>query len=154
MPARPINDVMIILERGVGETREICLAERRNTGYADGLLNLPSGKVEDGEDLFTAIIREAAEEVGVVIERGALRIVHVTYFRNPEGEARVGWFFAATHWTGAPTNMEPEKCAGLTWHHPERLPDNTVPYNATGIEHYLKGEPHSVHWHDAPQPGR
>ncbi|WP_415954390.1 hypothetical protein [Streptomyces sp. KLOTTS4A1] len=43
------------------------------------------------------------------------------------------------------TIVEPHKCAGLSWHPYDQLPDNTVPYNALGIAHYLKGEPFSVH---------
>ncbi|MBZ9645289.1 NUDIX domain-containing protein [Streptomyces sp. PSKA30] len=146
MPQKPVNDVMIILERDGA----VCLAERQGTGYADGMLNLPSGKLDPDEDVFDAAIREAWEEIGVTIERDALRIVHVMHFRNPEGEPRVGWFFTARHWKGEPRNTEPHKCAGLSWHPSDQLPDNTVPYNALGIAHYLKGEPFSVHgWKEA-----
>ncbi|MDT9682264.1 NUDIX domain-containing protein [Streptomyces sp. TRM76323] len=141
MPQQPVNDVMLILERDGA----VCLAERRGTGYADGMLNLPSGKVEPGESVYDAVIREAHEEIDVTVERDALRIVHAMHFRNPEGEPRVGWFLTARHWEGEPRNMEPHKCAGLSWHPSDRLPDNTVPYNALGIAHYLKGEPFSVH---------
>ncbi|MEU6406774.1 NUDIX domain-containing protein [Streptomyces sp. NPDC046985] len=141
MQQLPVNDVMLILERGGA----VCLAERQGTGYADGMLNLPSGKLDRGEDVFDAVRREAWEEIGVRIERDALRIVHVMHFRNPEGEPRIGWFFAARHWQGEPRNVEPHKCAGLSWHASDQLPYSTVPYNALGIAHYLKGEPFSVH---------
>jgi 8-oxo-dGTP pyrophosphatase MutT (NUDIX family) len=132
---------MIILERDGA----VCLAERQGTGYADGMLNLPSGKLEKNEDVFDAVAREAWEEAGIVVQRDALQIVHVMHFRNPEEEPRVGWFFIARHWEGEPRNMEPHKCAGLSWHPIGQLPNNTVPYNALGIAHYLKGEPFSVH---------
>ncbi|QNP71931.1 NUDIX domain-containing protein [Streptomyces roseirectus] len=145
MPAQPVIDVMVILER---EGR-ILLAERQGTGYADGMLNLPSGKVED-ENVVQAAAREALEEVGVHIDPAALHPVHVMHYLNPEGHQRIGWFFTATHWDGEPYNAEPAKCAGLSWHRPDQLPGNTVPYNALGIAHHLKGEPFSVHgW----QPG-
>ncbi|WP_308013500.1 NUDIX hydrolase [Streptomyces beigongshangae] len=140
-PQLPVNDVMLILERDGA----VCLAERQDTGYADGQLNLPSGKLDPDENVFDAVIRETLEEIGIAVEREALRIVHVMHFRNPEGEPRVGWFFAARHWKGEPRNMEPHKCAGLSWHPADHLPDTTVPYNALGIAHYLKGEPFSVH---------
>ncbi|MFQ6146742.1 NUDIX hydrolase [Streptomyces seoulensis] len=145
-PQLPVNDVMLILERDAA----VCLAERQGTGYADGMMNLPSGKLDEGEDVYDAVIREAWEETGVVVQRDSLRIVHVMHFRNPEGEPRVGWFFAARHWQGEPQNMEPHKCAGLSWHPASHLPDHTVPYNALGIAHYLKGEPFSVHGWEKP----
>lgn len=140
-PQAPIIDAMVILERdGL-----ILLAERSGTGYADGLLNVPSGKVDPGESALDAAVREAREEVAVDLDPAALRTVHVMHFRNPQGHPRVGWFFAVSQWTGEPVNAEPHKCAGLSWHRPDDLPPTTVPYNALGITHYLKGEPFSLH---------
>ncbi|GAA2136766.1 NUDIX hydrolase [Kitasatospora kazusensis] len=138
---RPVLDVMLILERADGK---ILLAERANTGYADGLLNLPSGKVDDGESVTDAVIREAFEEIGIKVDADDLRTVHVVHFRNPEGQPRVGWFFATRRWEGEPVNAEPAKCAGLTWVTPEQLPSHTVPYNAAGIAAYLRGTPHAT----------
>ena len=47
MVYRPVSDVHLILERPEGQ---VLLAERANTGYADGLVNVPpGGKLEDGE---------------------------------------------------------------------------------------------------------
>ncbi|WP_351234600.1 NUDIX domain-containing protein [Streptomyces sp. NPDC002133] len=51
----PQNDAMLIMKR----QDTILLARRHNTGYTDGLLNLPSGKVDPGEDPYDAIVREA-----------------------------------------------------------------------------------------------
>ncbi|GAB2880337.1 NUDIX hydrolase [Streptomyces mayteni] len=141
MASHTVIDVMIILERD----GHLLLAERSGTGYADGLLNLPSGKVDPGENVIDAAVREAREEVGVIIAPAALRPAHAMHYRNPEGQPRVGWFFATAQWEGEPVNAEPHKCAGISWHRPDELPSNTVPYNALGIVHYLKGEQFSVH---------
>ncbi|MER7771536.1 NUDIX domain-containing protein [Kitasatospora sp. NPDC096140] len=137
-----VLDAMVILER---EDGRILLIERANTGYADGMLNLPSGKVERGESVEEAAVREAFEEVGVKIDPADLHPVHVVHHRNPEGNARIGWFFATTRWEGRPHNAEPTKCAGLTWANPDHLPENTVPYNAHGIAAYRRGTPLSLH---------
>ncbi len=137
-----VIDVMIIMERSDGS---ILLAERSGTGYADGMLNLPSGKVEQGESVVEAAAREAHEEIGVRLDPPSLRLVHVMHYRTPQGRGRVGWFFAAAQWGGTLVNAEPHKCAGLSWHRADQLPEHTVPYNALGIAHYLKGEPFSVH---------
>lgn len=142
MTPHTVIDVMIIMERSDGS---ILLAERSGTGYADGMLNLPSGKVEPGESVIEAAARETHEEIGVRVDPSALRLVHVMHYRTPEGSSRVGWFFAIAQWGGTPVNAEPHKCAGLAWHHADQLPGHTVRYNALGIAHYLKGEPFSVH---------
>ncbi|QCX73930.1 CTP pyrophosphohydrolase [Streptomyces sp. YIM 121038] len=142
---QPQNDVMLILRRG----DTVLLARRDNTGYADGLLNLPSGKVDPGEDPRAAIVREAREEIGVQLDRAAVRLAHVMFFRSPEGRDRVGWFFTVERdFTGTVVNSEPHKCSELLWAPVDPLPKDTVRYNALGIQHYLKGEPHSLHTDD------
>lgn len=142
MAQHAVIDVLVILARSDGR---ILLAERAGTGYADGQLNLPSGKAEPGENVIDAAAREACEEVAVRLDPRHLRPVHVMHLRTPEGQTRIGWFFATSHWTGRPTNAEPHKCAGIAWHPAQDLPANTVPYNAMGIAHYLRGEPFSIH---------
>jgi 8-oxo-dGTP pyrophosphatase MutT (NUDIX family) len=62
-PYRSIVDALIILVRG----DQVLLAQRQGTGYADGAWNLPSGKLEDGETISQAAVREGLEEIGVRI---------------------------------------------------------------------------------------
>lgn len=139
-----VVDVMLILER---EGR-VLLAERANTGYADGWYNLPSGKLEAGEDVASAIVRESREEIGIHLDRAAVRAVHVMHHRSPEGDTRVGWFFTADTWDGEPYNAEPHKCAGLVWAPSFSLPANTWPYTAAGLAQYQAGRPFSLHGFD------
>ena len=124
-------DVFLLFVRG----SRILLALRENTGYADGLWNLPSGKVEQGEELLAAAVREAREEVAV--EVNAARLATVVHVQRPGETPRVGFFFEAESWRGEPVNAEPHKCGGLRW--VETLPDNTVPYTTAGVEQYRKG---------------
>jgi 8-oxo-dGTP diphosphatase len=140
VPHTVVVDVMLILERdGL-----VLLAERSGTGYADGALNLPSGKLEPGEDVVAAVIREAHEEVGVVVDR-ADGAVHVMQHLSPEGQTRVGWFFRADRWVGEPYNAEPHKCARLLWAPVDQLPGNTWPYTTAGLAQYRAGTPFSLH---------
>ena len=47
----------------------VLLQLRRNTGYRDDHWACgAAGHVEDGESVFQAAVREAAEELGVVVE--------------------------------------------------------------------------------------
>jgi SAM-dependent methyltransferase len=75
-----IVDVHLILLRG----EEVLLSRRADTGYADGLLHAPSGHVEDGEDVRTAMIREAHEEIGVELAPEDLEAVLVMQHRAPD----------------------------------------------------------------------
>lgn len=155
-----VVDVHLILRRG----EEILLARRADTGYADGLFNLPSGHLEDGEDVREAMIREAYEEVGVVLDPERLAVALVMQHRAPDGAPRIGWFFEA-HLAAAdrqPANREPEKCSQLDWFPLAALPDDMVAYCRAGVDAYRTGERFVLHLHEsgdaiayAPQgPGR
>jgi 8-oxo-dGTP pyrophosphatase MutT (NUDIX family) len=111
-------DVLLLLVRD----GHVLLAERYNTGYADGQWKLPSGKLDEGEDLEAALIRETREEIGLYLRRDAVRMVTSVHYLNPEGPARVGFFFHVPAWNG-----EPYKCARIGWFPMNKLPDNTVP---------------------------
>ncbi len=147
-PARrhaEIVDVHLILR---GQDR-VLLARRANTGYADGLWNAPSGHVEDGEDVRTAMIREAFEEIGVVIDPAELRVALVMQHRAPKENARTGWFFEARRWSGEVVNREPHKCAGVEWFALDALPEDMVAYCRAGVDAYRAGDRFVLHWHHA-----
>ncbi|MET9485862.1 NUDIX domain-containing protein [Nocardia sp. NPDC006630] len=129
-------DVLLIATRG----DEILLARRANTGYSDGLWNLPSGKLESDEDLEAAMIREAHEEVGIQLSRKDIRMVAALHLRAPDGQGRVGFFFHADKWIGEPFNAEPHKCSDLRWFHREEIPADTVPYTRAGLELFWRDE--------------
>ncbi|MEU1626601.1 NUDIX domain-containing protein [Streptomyces sp. NPDC020096] len=140
-----IVDVHLILRQG----NRVLLARRANTGYADGLWNAPSGHVEDGEDVRTAMIREAFEEVGVVIDPADLHAALVMQHRAPNGNARIGWFFEARRWSGEAVNREPGKCSGIAWFELDELPDDMVAYCRAGVDAYRAGDRFVLHWHHA-----
>jgi 8-oxo-dGTP diphosphatase len=143
MPERyqSIIDVHVILER----EQEILLLERQGTGYCDGMLHLPSGHLDEGEQLADGAAREAFEEVGIRIHPADLRLATVVHHRQRTDLARVGMFFATSHWTGEPYNAEPHKCGKLLWCNPSVLPTNTIDYPAAGIASYLTGTPYTVY---------
>lgn len=137
MPYTSFVDVLLFLVHH----DHVLLAQRAGTGYADGDWNLPSGKLEEGEDLEAAIIREAREEIAVELERVNIEMVTSVHYLNPEGQARVGFFFRAHRWQGEPRNAEPHKCAQIAWFALDELPINTVPYTHAGVELFRRGEP-------------
>jgi 8-oxo-dGTP diphosphatase len=138
---RSIVDVYVLLQRPDGM---ILLLERSGTGYADGQLCPPSGHLEAGESVVQGGIREAREEVGVLIDPADLTFSHVVHHRNPRGQARIGFFFTADRWQGEPVNREPHKCAGLYWADPAQPPANTVPYTAAALAAITQGAPFSL----------
>jgi 8-oxo-dGTP diphosphatase len=140
MPYTSPVDVMLMYRRG----GEVLLARRHNTGYADGLWNLPSGKLEEGEDVVSAIRREAREEIDVDLTGPELRDSAVVHWLSPEGNGRLGVVFSVeadpvAH--GEPRNAEPEKCSDLAWFRFIDLPDDTVEYSVAGIRAHVGRRP-------------
>jgi ADP-ribose pyrophosphatase YjhB (NUDIX family) len=111
--------VYIVLMRG----SSVLLARRANTGYMDGKWALPSGHMEEHEVPRESAIREAREELGVVISPDHLEFIHVSY--RPEHDEtgdRVDFYFRTWRWDGEPQNCEPEKCSEVRWFRPFEFP--------------------------------
>ncbi|WP_017576084.1 NUDIX domain-containing protein [Nocardiopsis kunsanensis] len=121
---RSIVDVHVIMYRA----GRVLLLERRGTGYADGMLHLPSGHLEEGEPLHEGAAREAQEETGVSIRPDELTLGTVVHHRQDGAPARVGMFFVASRWRGRARVAEPH-----------RLPPNTLAYPAAGLRGWLEG---------------
>lgn len=115
----------------------ILLLRRFNTGYEDGNYSVVAGHVDAGETVTQAAMREAYEEVGVVLEPANLQIVHV--MNRKSKDERIDFFIAVRHWDGEVTNHEPGKCDEVTWVPIDALPANTIPYVKSAIEAYQAG---------------
>ena len=63
-----------------------------------------------------------------------------------QDDERVEFFFEPTRWRGEIRNMEPDKCAALSWFPIGRLPDNTIPYVREAIARCREGVPYSEFW--------
>jgi ADP-ribose pyrophosphatase YjhB (NUDIX family) len=136
-PTHPV-DVLLLFTRA----DHVLLALREGTGYADGQWNLPSGKLERGEDALRGVVRETREEIGVRLDLSEPRMVTTVHHRNTAGLARVGLVFTvafdpARH--GEPVNAEPHKCAKIEWFPADMLPSNTYPYTVACLRAFREG---------------
>ena len=112
------------------------LSRRYNTGYCDGSYSFPAGHLDGGETVKQTMVREVAEEIGVILKPGDLELVHVMNRKIPNNE-RVDFFFTAKQWQGVPKNMEPERCDDLQWFELNNLPPNIIPYIKQAIDSVL-----------------
>jgi 8-oxo-dGTP pyrophosphatase MutT (NUDIX family) len=125
-----IVDVHVILRRA----GRILLLRRAGNVYASGQLCLPSGHLEQGENILEAAIRETQEETGIALEPAALRLALSIHRRNPgTTHTRIGFAFEPSSWDGEPVIGEPAKCSELVWADPGDLPPDTVQYAAAII---------------------
>jgi 8-oxo-dGTP pyrophosphatase MutT (NUDIX family) len=140
-PVHPV-DVFLVLHDGPA----LLLALRQGTGYDDGRWNLPSGKLEHGEDVLSAMVREAREEIGISLSPDSLRLA-TTVHRRAASHTRVGLVFAAASdppSQGTPVNAEPHKCGGIGWFPAGSLPAEMSAYSADCIEAYLHDRPFTL----------
>ena len=115
----------------------VLLLKRYNTGYEDGNYSVVAGHIDGGEDLKTAMIREAREEAGIEVSHANLEVVGVIPSKGDR--EYIHSFLKASVWSGEVTNMEPDKCNDLRWFDLNALPDNTIPYVRRAIENYYSG---------------
>ncbi|MBT3816833.1 MAG: NUDIX domain-containing protein [Candidatus Magasanikbacteria bacterium] len=117
----------------------ILLSLRKNITL-DGLYGLVAGHLNGGETVTHAIMREAKEEVGVIVDPKDIKIANVCHNFNPKNNTEFVQFYTiCKKWDGEITNAEPEKCGGLQFFPVDNLPDNIVPYIKDAIEKTLAG---------------
>jgi 8-oxo-dGTP pyrophosphatase MutT (NUDIX family) len=141
-----VVDAHVILRR----EGKILLLRRAAGTYAAGQLCLASGHLEAGESIVAAAAREAYEETGIVLDPAGLRSVLTMHQRNPDGQARFGFFFEPGRWDGEPVNREPGKHSEPVWADPAALPADTVDYTAKAIAAIEAGRSFTMNGWDEP----
>jgi 8-oxo-dGTP pyrophosphatase MutT (NUDIX family) len=137
MADRHLIDVHVLLVRD----DQVLLTRRRDANPVfDGRWHLPSGKLDASESVLDAAVREAEEEVGVLVAPEDLRHVHTLHVNGSGPEPRLGLFFEAKRWSGEPVNGEPEKCSDVRWFGLDALPSGLIEYPAAGLRAYVAGD--------------
>ncbi|MER7688201.1 phosphotransferase [Streptomyces sp. NPDC097610] len=140
-------DVHLILRRETADGPQILLSRRAGQVYAAGLWHLPSGHLDGPhEDVVTALIREAREETGVVIDPADVRAAVTVHHRSPGGHSRTGHFFEVRRWKGEPEIAEPDVCDAMDWAPLHTLPAQIVAYCRAGLDAYTAGARLAVHF--------
>lgn len=99
--------------------------------WAPGKYCLPGGHVEN-EDIKSAVVREAQEELGVKICSEDLNFVCALNSKGRTVDKYYAiFFFALNKWKGEPYNREPEKHDLIEWLDLESLPENTHRFEIT-----------------------
>jgi 8-oxo-dGTP diphosphatase len=101
---------------------KIFLLKRSSKGFGEGLYHFPGGKVEAGETFRQALVREAAEEIGIILKEEDLQLVHVFQKKGTEREF-IALVFQPRCWEGEPTNNEPLKVSIAGWFDLNNLPE-------------------------------
>ncbi|MBA2445368.1 MAG: NUDIX domain-containing protein [Nocardioidaceae bacterium] len=127
----------IVMRRG----EQVLLQLRTNTGYMDDHWAMAAaGHVEADESVYAAAVREAGEELGVVIDVADLTplcAMHRTQGNHQWIDERVDFFFSCTRWSGVPRLLETGKAADLEWFGLDALPNPVVPHELAVLQRLL-----------------
>lgn len=116
------------------EKNQILLLKRANTGYEDGNYSLVAGHMDGNETIKQAMIREAKEEAGILIDEEDIEIA--TFLHRKTDPERLDFFLKCEKWNGKIENKEPDKCSELSWYDINNLPSNIIPCVKKAIENY------------------
>ncbi|OYX63701.1 MAG: DNA mismatch repair protein MutT [Novosphingobium sp. 32-60-15] len=100
--------MMVVVALALLSTDGKVLVQQRAAGKAHGgLWEFPGGKVEAGEAPEAALVREIAEELGVIVESYAITpLSFATSFAEPGKKAVLLLLYTATRWCGSPKALE------------------------------------------------
>ncbi|WP_286221933.1 Nudix family hydrolase [Marinobacter apostichopi] len=120
--AAPIREVHVAVAVIIRDGR-VLIARRPDHTHQGGLLEFPGGKVEPGETVQQALVREIAEETGLVVPEVSLE--PLIGIRHDYGDKRV--FLDV--WRTTAAAGEAVGCEGqpIAWVAPEELQDDQFP---------------------------
>ena len=113
---------------------KILLQKRKGSKLWPGYYALPAGHIDEGENQYDALIREAKEELGIIINTKDILNDYVVLRRNHfqiDGkilEPYIDYYFEISKYEGIPTIMEDNKCEELIWVNINDLPEPFINY--------------------------
>jgi len=105
----------IVLREEPGQASQVLLTKRRpdRTDWA-GLWGVPAGRLQEGEEVEEAVVRELAEESGLLARE--YEFLETVYAEEPTGGRRyVHNLYLVSRWEGEPENRSPDEHDTIAW---------------------------------------
>ncbi len=126
---------MIIMDNDM-----ILLQKRKGTKLWPGYYALPAGHIDQGENQYEALIREAKEELNIEINPKDIINSYVVLRRNyfevdgKKLEPYIDYYFEISKYKGSPRIVEKDKCEELIWADINNLPYPFINYEGYFLE--------------------
>ncbi len=98
----------------------------------------PGGKVDDGEMMRAAALREASEEVGIIGHQDDIKAETIVMFQTIQG-TKIVYFGLVENYENAPAIIEPDLASDLAWFSINDLPTPMIPHHISGLNAILTG---------------
>jgi len=131
------RQMLLVVAVALTEQAGRVLVQRRPAGKAlAGLWEFPGGKVEVGETPEAALIRELAEELGIVVKSGDL--TPLTFTSHPLADRTLLLLlYRCTHWLGEPQPLDAD---GFQWCRPDEMAELAMPPADLPLVAFLNAE--------------
>ena len=126
------------------KNNEILLQRRQGTKLWPGFLALPAGHIDEGENAYEAAIREAKEELGIIISIDNIVDTFVVNRKNKSLMPYFDIYFEINKYDGVIEISEPEKCSELIWQDINNLPNDMIDFEIEAIKNNQLGIKFSV----------
>lgn len=136
-----LSSVYLIIKN---DKEEILLQRRQGTKLWPGFLALPAGHIDEKENAYDAVIREAREELGIEISINNIIDTFVVNRRNKSLMPYYDVYFEINGYNGEVQIKEPEKCSELVWCNINDLPKDMIDFEIEAIRNNQKGIKFSV----------
>lgn len=136
-----LSSVYLIIRN---EKNQILLQRRQGTKLWPGFLALPAGHIDEGENAYEAVIREAREELKIEISINNIIDTFVVNRRNKSLLPYYDIYFEIDNYIGKIKINEPSKCLELVWSDINNLPEDMIDFEIEAIKNNQKGVKFSV----------
>lgn len=127
------------------------LLQKRNSGALQGVYTPVSGHVDGHETVIEALVREAKEEAGIILNPNDLVVKVVAHLPNAPYKGShqdiINFFCFTDVYSGKIENKEPDKCESLAFYDLDNLPSAMMNHIFDVLKAYQKGQTYVV-WHD------
>ena len=140
-----LSSIYIIIKN---EKEQVLLQRRQGTKLWPGFLALPAGHIDEGENTYEALVREAKEELNILISLDDIIDTFVVNRKNKSLPSYYDVYFEINKFDGEIIINEPEKCRELIWADINNLPTDMITFEKEATNNNLNGVKFSVSYAD------
>lgn len=136
-----LSSVYIILK---DENDNVLLQRRCGTKLWCGFLAFPAGHIDQGENAYEAVIREAKEELDITLDLKDIIDTFVVNRKNKTLQPYYDVYFIFEKYAGTIKINEPGRCSELIWININNLPTDMIEFEKVALKNYQNGIHFSV----------